>query len=319
MRRSRATACLAFLGALLLGPVAAESTRAELAPAAGGPAEAGKASAEANVASGANISSGANIASVATTRVERWRLSTAADSRQVTGPEGGGSRQVVEVLADPAGVLAFRAGACRDGSADQVVWDLPRDDAVALDGSWWTLARPVQLVTPPVPDAARLATLGVDVVDATTGDPDGDGTDEVVVVFRRPFRETVVSGLLPDAAGTDDAGRSLHLGLYAPGTNMDATLTQEWVAGTVFRPISAVAACDGALALGFASSVAAASVAATDRVATGASLWGGFGFTSLPGLPDLPGPGDPACADVDGDSRTEPIIIHRNPGGRTSP
>ncbi|MGM0385299.1 MAG: hypothetical protein ACQERF_04865 [Actinomycetota bacterium] len=228
---------------------------------------------------------------------ERWRLSAAP----VDGP-----RQVVEVLANAEGVIAFRTGARRKDAADQVAWDLPSGDAVALDGAWWTLARPVQPVASREPDPARLAPLGVEVVDATTGDPDGDGTDEVVVVFRRTFRETVVSGLLPDVAGTDDAGRSLHLGLY------DADLTQEWVAGTVFRPVSAVAACDGALALAFASSVAA-----TDRVAAGASLWGGFGFTSLPDVPDLPGPGDPACADVDGDGRTEPVVINRK--GRTSP
>ena len=80
---------------------------------------------------------------------------------------------------------------------------------------------------------------------------------------------------------------------------------------------SLLAACDGALALGFADSVSAAHPVTATHVAAGASFWGGFGFTSLPGIPDLPGPGDPACADVDGDGRTEPLVIHRS--GRTPP
>lgn len=227
-------------------------------------------------------------------------------SATVTGSDS--ARPVVEVLQDGAGVVAFRSGVRTTGPTSTVTWTLPTGDAVALDGSWWTLTRPIHPAPAPAPGPARLRELGVDVVDAAVGDPDGDGTDEVVVVFRRPFRETIVNGLLPDVAGTDDAGRSLHLGLYT------ATLTQEWVAGTVFRPVSAVAACDGALALGFATGVDTA-----DRVAAGASLWGGFGFTTLPNLPDLPGPGDPGCADVDGDGRTEPIIINRTPLGRTSP
>lgn len=230
----------------------------------------------------------------------RLRLSAA--------PAAGGAHAVVEVLTDGDRVAAFRSGTRAEGHDGTVTWAHPTGDAVALDGSWWSLARPLQPSPAPAPDTALLDELGVAVVDATIGDPDGDGTDEVVVVFRRPFRETVVSGLLPDVAGTDGSGRSLHLGLYAPD------LAQEWVAGTVFRPVSAVAACEGALALGFASGVDA-----TDRIAAGVSVWGGFGFTSLPGLPDLPGPGVPACADVDGDGRTEPIVINRIPDGRTSP
>lgn len=82
---------------------------------------------------------------------------------------------------------------------------------------------------------------------------------------------------------------------------------------TVFRPVSAVAACDGAVSLAFASDVNA-----NDQVATGASFWGGFGFTSLPSVPDLPGAGDPTCADVNGDGRTEPVITNRNPEMRTT-
>lgn len=288
MRRSRATARLALLGTLLLslGPSAAGTS----------PNQATSPSARATAPS-----------EPAGTPV-RWRLSAASSASRA---------RVVEIITDGGTMVAFRTGTRPGGVTatqtrdERVVWDEPAGDAVALHGSWWSLARPVQPVVPPQPDPARLTTLRVDVVDATTGDADGDGTDEVVVVFRRPFRETVVSGLLPGAAGTDGAGRSLHLGLYGAG------LTQEWVAGTVFRPVSTVAACDGALALGFADSVSAAHPVTATHVAAGASFWGGFGFTSLPGIPDLPGPGDPACADVDGDGRTEPLVIHRS--GRTPP
>jgi len=231
----------------------------------------------------------------------RWLLSAGPATAGVIG-------LVIEVLADDDGVLAFRTGLREAGAGDSVAWGQPAGDAVALDGSWWSLARPVEPLDATTPEPGSLPRLGVDVVEATTGDPDGDGTDEVVVVFRRPFRETVVSGLLPEVVELDGAGRSLHLGLYTPD------LAQEWVAGTLFRPVSAVAACDGALALGFASSVDT-----HDRVAAGAILWGGFGFTSLPGLPDLPGAGDPACADVNGDGRTEPVVINRTPEERTTP
>lgn len=275
MRGTRGTALLLFLGALPAGTVLAGTVLAGTAPA-----------------STDGVSPGPT---------ERWLLSVGA-------ADAGRATSVVEVLADARGVRAFRTGGRAEGSAGQVSWDLPDRDAVALDGSWWALARPVQPVTPRGPEPGLLEPLDVDVVDATVGDPDGDGADEVVVVFRRPFRATVVSGLLPDVVDLDLEGRSLHLGIYG------ADLEQEWVAGTVFRPVSAVAACDGALALAFASSVDT-----TDRVAAGASLWGGFGFISLPGLPDLPGVGEPACADVDGDGRTEPVVINRTPDERTTP
>lgn len=222
---------------------------------------------------------------------ERWRLSLAPAAPGAGVP-------VVEVLVDDDGVLAYRAGA--RGAAGVTAWEAPAGDAVALDGTWWALAG-VEPVAASRPGGAALAALGVEVVDAATGDPDGDGTAEVVVVFRRPFRQTVVSGLLPEAVHLDGAGRSLHLGIYT------TDLQQEWVAGTVFRQVTAVAACDGALALRFG---------ADEGALVGASLWGGFGFTSLPGLPDLPG-GEPGCADVDGDGRTEPVVSKRTSQERT--
>ncbi len=43
-------------------------------------------------------------------------------------------------------------------------------------------------------------------------------------------------------------------------------------------------------------------------VATSGWTWNGFGF-DVP--PELPGPGTPGCADVDGDDRADPIILDR--------
>lgn len=244
-----------------------------------------------------------------------WRIAVAPGGTQVAvpgtdrviDPLGLASvlriRGAVEVLADPSGIVAYRVGEVTGEGSGAVVgsWRLPAADAVALAGSWWTLVRAAPAAEPRRPDPVLLATLGVEVVDAVVGDADADGADDAVVVFRRPYRATVVNSLLPDPARVDALGRTLHLGVYAA-----ADLRQRWVAGTVFRPVSAVAACDGALALAFSSAVDAA-----DTVALGAVRWGGFGFVGSPNLPDLPGGGAPACADVDGDGRTEPLAIER--------
>jgi hypothetical protein len=215
------------------------------------------------------------------------------------GPRGG----VTEVALDADGVLASRtvAGGSAVGEGAPARWRPPDGDAVALGGAWWALDRRVDPVPVRRPSPESLAALGVDVVDAVIGDPDGDGADEAVVLFRRPHRSTVVNDLYPDRVLVDARGRSLHLGVYRP-----ADMAQEWVAGTVFAPVAAVAACDGALALAYSSTVDLA-----DRVAVGVTPWGGFGFVSLPALPDLPGAGVPACADVDGDGSTDPLVLSR--------
>jgi len=209
---------------------------------------------------------------------------------------------VLEVLAGSEGLLAYRVGTTEDadGRAHFRGWRPPKGDAVELNGAWWSPAGPIAVA--PVPSVARLPQLpeGSVVVDAALGDATGDGRDEVVVSFRQPFRDTPEKETMPGWHWEDAAGRSAHLGLYRA-----SDLSAVWVAGTLVRPVSSVAACDGALA-----------VAYTDLddpavVATSAWLWRGFGFSTLD---ELSGPGVPACADVDGDGRLDPVIE-----GRSSP
>ena len=75
------------------------------------------------------------------------------------------------------------------------------------------------------------------------------------------------------------------------------------MAGTLVRPVTAVAACDGALAVAYGR------LDGPGTVETSAWRWVVFGF--LPVEP-LPGPGTPICVDIDGDGRTEPAIMERS-------
>jgi hypothetical protein len=175
----------------------------------------------------------------------------------------------------------------------------PGVDLVAGPGGWRTLPAPVVAEPRRTPDPALVARLGVTVLDAVLGDVDRDGKDDVVVVFVRPPRPTLAGSTLATPVPTDAQGRTLHLGVY------DGDLHQKWVAGTVLRPISAVAVCDGTLVLAFSSAVGA-----TDRVGVGTVRWSGYGFTTSPDLPDLPGDGQPACADVDGVN--QPVVLGRS-------
>jgi hypothetical protein len=69
------------------------------------------------------------------------------------------------------------------------------------------------------------------------------------------------------------------------------------------RPVTAVAPCDGAIAVAYST------LEDTVTVGAGAWRWGGFGFVPLP---DLPAAGDPACADVNGDGRLDPLVLERS-------
>jgi poly-gamma-glutamate synthesis protein (capsule biosynthesis protein) len=211
-----------------------------------------------------------------------------------------GTRQgaIVEVLAGADGLRAFRIGATdhTDGPVVFRGWQAPAASAVALDDGWWTLASSVAPAATVRPES--LAGFEGDVVDAAVGDLDDDGHPDLVVAFRRPFSPTEVNALVPRERLVDRSGRTAHIGLYRPGD-----LRPRWVAGTLLRPVAAVAPCDGAIAVAYSTLDGPATVA------TGAWRWGGFGFVPLP---DLQSSGDPACADVDGDGRLDPLVLERS-------
>jgi hypothetical protein len=209
-----------------------------------------------------------------------------------------------EVLSDADGAYAYRERG-PDGR-----WVLPAGDAVLLDEAWWTPLRPLEPVPAPRPTRSdlgaireRLAPVATRrlpdrLAAATFSDVTQDGQPELVVSFRRPFQRTYINTTRPRRVWTDSHGLSAHLGLYRPGD-----LSEIWVAGTLVRPVAAVAACHGALAVAYGT------LDGRRTLATSAWRWVVFGF--LPVEP-LPGPGTPTCVDIDGDGRTEPAIMERS-------
>lgn len=205
---------------------------------------------------------------------------------------------LLEVLAGRDGVRAWRVGVTDqvDGPPQFRRWLTPSGDAAWSAGAWWSLPRGTRPEARP--RVRALHRFRGDVVDATLGDADRDGRPEVVVAFRRAYRPTRENALLQRSSIVDRRGRAAHVGLYRPGS-----LRRRWVAGTLVRPVGRLAACDGALAVGYTA------LDAPTVVATGAWQWSGFGFQTLP---DLPGPGTPACADLDGDGHSEPLVLGRS-------
>jgi len=207
------------------------------------------------------------------------------------------SGALLEVLAGSDGVRAYRVGRTVAAAPTSFLgWKQPGADAVELDGGWWTLARPVKpaLVKRP----ASLARFKGEVTAAAIGDAEGNGGRQLVVSFRRPFSPTKVNVLVPRRRLLDRRNLTAHIGLYRP-----RDLRPLWVAGTLLRPVSGLAVCDGSLAVAYST------LNDPSTAGTGAWKWGGFGFAPLA---DLPGTGRPACADVDGDGRLDPLILERS-------
>jgi hypothetical protein len=205
---------------------------------------------------------------------------------------------LLEVLAGRGGVRAYRVGSTAQEASNAVDfgrWTAPHGDAVALAGEWWTLAHPVRPA--PAETVPTLAGFEGEVVAAAVGDPEDDGTRQLAVSFWRPYRQTHVNALIPRSRLVSRRGLTAHVGIYRPGSRAEL-----WVAGTLLEPVVRLAACDGALAVGYSTLNGRA------VVATGAWQWRGFGFSPLAALP---GPGRPACADVDGDGRLDPVILLR--------
>jgi hypothetical protein len=209
-----------------------------------------------------------------------------------------------QVLSDADGAYAYR----ERGPDDR--WALPAGDAVLIDEAWWTPLRPLHVVPAPrvtrsmrqrtrerlAPAATRR--MPDRLIAITAGDVTQDGLPELVISFRRPFQRNYINITRPRRFWTDEHGLSAHLGLYRP-----ADLSEIWVAGTLVRPVTDIAACDGALAVAYGTPDQ------PGTVQTGAWRWVVFGF--LPVEP-LPGPGTPTCVDIDGDGRTEPAIMERS-------
>jgi len=198
---------------------------------------------------------------------------------------------VLEVLADAEGAVAYRVAVVdhHDRRVHFDEWQGPAGEAAMVGDAWWSLARPFQLVGS---DSATVDGFGFGtVVDASTGDVDSDGHDEIVAAFTRPFQENPVNSLFPDRPWADAKGQSAHLGVF------DMSLRPKWIAGTLFRPVQRVVACDGSLAIGY--------VPEGDASASGAWRWRGFGFimTSI-----LDRDATLGCADIDGDGATDPVL-----------
>ena len=207
-----------------------------------------------------------------------------------------GKGAILQVLADRSGLIAYRVGSTdhTDLRVHWVGWALPEGDAVLIDGEWWNLARPV-----PSPADSSPAIGDFEwgtVVAANTGRVTGDDL-EIVVSFRHlPGPHPVRDGL-PEVQWVDAKGMSAHLGIYRA-----EDMTPIWVAGVVPAPVAEVAACDGAVALAYSELDDPA------VVATGGAVWRPFG---LDAAERLPGKGTPACADIDGNGSTEPVILDR--------
>jgi hypothetical protein len=228
----------------------------------------------------------------------------------------GDGRDVVALRLGTQGPVAIRHGSVGDApigepiDADDVTWQLPVADAVYLDGGWWSPLASAGHAAGRLPDDRLISEIRETIAPAddgrgrdrlyraVLGDVIPDGEIDLVVAFRRPFQRTFINATRPARFWRDRAGMSAHLGIYDP-----ATLRPRWVAGTLVHPVVDLAVCDGHLAVAYGR---------LDRrgvAETGSWRWQGFGFVVSEALP---GGGEPACVDVDGDGRLDPAILGRD-------
>lgn len=213
---------------------------------------------------------------------------------------------LLEVLVAADGVRAWRSAPI--GTYLRVqrgAWALPAGDAVTVDGEWWNPVAPVGAAAPaPAVDVVDGLRDDALVVDARSGDVDGDGAADVVVAYRRPWEPRLLQSAVDPggdpAALADTAGRSAHLAWFSGGRI-------RWGAGTLPQPVGALDVCDDGIALAFTTLDPPDSPSV---VAGGAWWWREFGFATAP---TLDGPAQPACADPDGDGRTSPALVRTSP------
>ena len=155
---------------------------------------------------------------------------------------------LLEVLAGADGVRAFRIGSVRATAPVQFLgWRLPQGDAAALGGEWWTLARPVRPARGEAPALARAASRARSSTrrsEIPKGTAAGSSSSPSGVPSARPTSARSCRG----ASSSTGTGSTAHVGLYRP-----RDLRPLWVAGTLLRPVAAVAACDGAIAVGYST------------------------------------------------------------------
>jgi len=220
------------------------------------------------------------------------------DRQGIPGTDRGA---LLEVRADADGVSAFRVGATsiEAGRVTFRRWLPPEGDAVASDGSWWAMTRPV-----PIGTASALPYRmpgfpgeGWVVIDTALGDVNGDGRDEIVVSFRWPFSPGSQTERLPWHRWVDHNGMKAVVGVYRVDD-----LEPLWIATSVLRPVARVIPCGSALVVAYST------LDDPTVVATGLWPWRGFGFTSSV---DLPGAGTPGCLDVTGDGIADPVVTGR--------
>ena len=225
-------------------------------------------------------------------------LGNALFDQRLPGTEVGG---LLEALVDADGVIAMRDGTVRIAAGRSAFegWHDPTGDAVALDGEWWSPVRPVNVIEPAEPPTSTgdVVPAGYDVVASATGDVTGTGATDTVVAYRRPATDHSIHQRFPGTDWIDGSGRSAHIAIYATDGRM------RWASAFLFQPITGVAVCTGALALGLST------LDDPGVIAGGAWTWDGFGFRTAP---QLAGAATPACADVDHDGRLDPVLTDRN-------